>query len=119
MISVTCITDFSIVKSFEVLGHSSGSEDDKIICAAVSCLTRTAGEIITRLNGVVSEFCAPEPGSVVLLVHNYKECIQDKLSGITDFLLFGLIGIIRDYPGSIKLKINNKEWYDGSQKRWW
>ncbi len=119
MISVTCNTDSSIIKFIEILGHSSGSDDDKIICAAVSCLTRTACEIMTRLNGVVSEFYASEPGSVVLLVHDYKKSVQDKLSGISDFLLLGLIGIIRDYPESIKLKINNKEWYDGSQKRWW
>ncbi len=119
MINITCETRASNIKYFEVLGHAGGSDNEKIICAAVSCLTGTACEIISRLNGVISEFCAPKPGYVKLCVHSFEESVQEKLSGITDFLLFGLVGIIRDNPGSIKLKINNKEWYDGSQKRWW
>lgn len=119
MIHVICNIENSVIKLLEVSGHSCGGKNDVIICAAVSCLSRTVCEIVTRMNGVSSDCKASAPGDVVLSLHNYKKIDRDRLFGITDFLIFGMIGIKRDYPESIKLNINNKEWYDGSQKRWW
>lgn len=108
-----------MIKNLEVLGHASSSIDNKVICAAVSCLSRTVCDIATRLKGVKSDFSAPMAGNVMLNIHDVDSCVQERFSGITDYFLIGIIGIKLDYPESIKLKINNKEWYDGSQKRWW
>ncbi len=119
MISIDCKTKDSIIKFVEVSGHAENHDTKTIVCSAVSCLIRTVCEIVSRNSCIDSECQAADPGEVVLKVHDFKNNVQDKLSGVTDFLLFGLIGIKRDYPESIKLKINNKEWYDGSQKRWW
>lgn len=119
MIQVICKTDNSNITYLEVTGHASNSSKNALICASVSCLTRTVCEIISRMNGVDSICSAPDPGNVVLEIYDIKKSIQEHLSGITDFYLLGIIGIINDYPESIILKINNKEWYDGSQERWW
>lgn len=119
MIHVICLTKDSNIKYLELSGHASGNHENEVICAAVSCLTRTVCEITTRLNGVISECNAPEPGSLILKINKIDKSIQERFYGITDFLLIGIIGIVKDYPESITLKINNKEWYDGSQKRWW
>ncbi len=119
MIQVICVTEYSNIKYLELSGHATGNQENAIICAAVSCLTRTVCELASRLKGVTSECSAPEPGNIMLNIHNIDKNIQERFFGITDFLLIGIIGIIRDYPESITLKINSKEWYDGSQKRWW
>ncbi|MGL1891922.1 MAG: ribosomal-processing cysteine protease Prp [Spirochaetaceae bacterium] len=119
MINIICNTNNSLIVFLEVNGHASNNINNNVICAAVSCLTRTVCEITTRLKGVTSDCSAPNPGNVMLSIHNVEITVQEMFSGVTDFLLIGLIGIKRDYPESIKLKINNKEWYDGSQKRWW
>jgi uncharacterized protein len=102
----------------DVSGHANDNNKE-VICAAVSCLTRTVCEITTRLSGVTSKCSASKPGNVCLEIDDIGIDIQEMFSGITDFLLYGLIGIKRDYPESIKLNIDKKEWYDGSQKRWW
>lgn len=119
MINISCNTESSIIKFIEVEGHATDVENKKIICAGVSCLTRTVCEIITRLKGVTSSCEVSKPGNVMLKLHDVDEGVQERIAGITDFLIFGLIGIKRDYPDSLKLKINNKEWYNGTQKRWW
>ncbi len=43
----------------------------------------------------------------------------DGMSAVTDFFLVGLIAVAKDFPEAIKLKINNKDWYNGTQERWW
>ena len=108
-----------MIVKLKIIGHASNSNNNEIICASVSCLSRTVCDITTRLNGISSEFRAPRPGNIMLKIHSVDNCIQEKFSGITDFFLVGIIGLKKDYPESIKLKINNKEWYDGSQERWW
>ena len=119
MIEVSCVTYNSMIKSLEIVGHASNSNNNDIICAAVSCLSRTVCDITTRLNGINSELRAPKAGNIMLKIHDIDNCIHGRFSGITDFFLIGIIGIKKDYPESIKLKINNKEWYNGSQERWW
>jgi len=119
LIEVICITEDSYLTYLKVSGHASKDRNNTIICSAVSCLTRTVCEITTRLKGVSSKCSAPNPGDVLLTIERVNENIKDRFCGITDYLLIGIIGVVRDYPDSVTLKINNKEWYDGSQKRWW
>lgn len=107
------------LKRVEVFGHASNTSENSVICAAVSCLSRTVGEIASRLNGVSSCFEAPKHGELLLTVNSIDESVHERFCGITDFFIIGIIGVVRDYPESIKLKINNKEWYNGSQERWW
>ena len=118
MINILCGTENSLLEFLNVSGHAQGSKQN-VVCSAVTCLTRTALEITTRLRGITINSSAPDPGIVKLEIVNIENDIQDKVSGITDFLLIGLIGIKRDFPEYVKLEINDKEWYDGSQKRWW
>ncbi|MBN2619040.1 MAG: ribosomal-processing cysteine protease Prp [Spirochaetales bacterium] len=119
MIKVICIVENSLLKYIKVTGHADNKNQKIIVCTAVSCLIRTACDITRRLIGVDSYIDAPNPGYVVLKVNNIENCLKEKYIGITDYLIYGLIGVKHDFPDSIKLKINNKEWYDGSQKRWW
>jgi len=118
LITVTCFLVNSCINSLNVSGHAS-SYNNKVICAAVSVLTRTVCEITCRLKGVASECIAHEPGNVSLNINNIDDEVQERYKGITDFFLIGLIGIKSDSPESIKININNKEWYNGSQERWW
>ncbi len=119
MIDVRCTVDLSIIKSLVVTGHAEFSSNNKIVCAAVSTLVRTLCELVTRYNGVVADCDAPEPGNVMLKIHNVDDMFLDGMSAVTDFFLVGLIAVAKDFPEAIKLKINNKDWYNGTQERWW
>ena len=118
MILVSCNVLDGILMDLKISGHAKGRSSVEV-CAGVSCLSRTVCEIVSRMGDVFSKCETTGPGDIVLEIHNVKKTVQGRMSGVTDFLLFGIIGLVRDYPDTVKLKINNKEWYDGSQKRWW
>lgn len=66
------------------------------------------------MNGVDALCLAPRPGELEISVTDFPIDVKGHLTGITDFLLKGLCDTVTDYPDSLKLNINNKEWYNGS-----
>ena len=117
MINAQVYIESSVLTKVLVTGHADSNA--KIVCAGVSSLVRTLCELVSRYKKVVSSCEATKPGEVMLVIHSFDISIQGELVGVTDFFLLGLIALANDSPESIKLQINNKEWYDGYKERWW
>jgi hypothetical protein len=51
---------------------------------------------------------APQPGSLWFAVRHHDASRTEWLLGIKDFLLVGLSGIVREFPGKIELIMDDK-----------
>ena len=91
---------------FEADGHSEkGKIGSNIVCAAFSVLARSAYETLAGLPGARVEGSAPERGSLRFVVRYLPPEMGDKAAGIADFLLVGISGLEREYPGEVGLTI--------------
>jgi len=76
-------------------------------CAAVTVLLRTAYETVASYDGVTVSGRAPAPGFLSFEVGRYPPGAVDRLKGVGDFLVVGLSGVEREYPGLIDLNIES------------
>jgi len=91
---------------FEADGHSAlGKKGSNLACAAFSILARTAYEALSGLPGVEIEGSAPERGSLQFAVRHLPSEVGERAAGIADFLLAGISGLEREYPGEVGLTI--------------
>lgn len=91
---------------FEASGHGGSAPTGRdIVCAAFTVLARTAYETLAALPGVEVEGEAPEPGILRFAVRRSDPAQAEKAAGIADFLLTGISGLEREYPGRVALKI--------------
>jgi uncharacterized protein YsxB (DUF464 family) len=91
---------------FEASGHGGRAPAGKdIVCAAFTVLARTAYEALASLPGASVEGAATEPGSLRFSVRQLPEAVEERASGIADFLLVGLSGLEREYPGEVGITI--------------
>jgi uncharacterized protein len=91
---------------FEASGHSGDSPaGSDIVCAAFTVLARTAYETLAALPGIEIEGEAPEPGALRFAVKRTDTAQAEKAAGIADFLLTGISGLEREYPGRVGLSI--------------
>jgi len=92
---------------FEAEGHADrGSRGQDITCAAFTVLARTAYECLASLPGVEADGIAPEPGVLRFGVRRYGEGCVERAAGIADFLLAGISGLEREFPGAVELSID-------------
>jgi uncharacterized protein YsxB (DUF464 family) len=91
---------------FESSGHAGlARAGGDIVCAAFTVLARTAYEALAALPGVEIVGAAPEPGILSFSVGKYGPACEGKAAGIADFLLAGISGLEREYPGRVGLTI--------------
>ena len=91
---------------FEAEGHSAtGRQGSNLVCAAFSVLARSAFEALSGLPGAEVEGSAPERGSLRFAVRRLAPECGEKAAGIADFLLVGISGLEREYPGEVGLTI--------------
>lgn len=76
-------------------------------CAAVTVLLRTAYETVAGYEGVMVFGRAPAPGFMSFEVRRYPLGSVDRLKGVGDFLVVGLSGVQREYPGLIDMNIES------------
>jgi len=76
-----------------------------IVCAAFTVLARSAYEALSGIEGVVMEGSAPARGKLFFAVRNLPLKAGDRAAGIADFLLAGISGLEREYPGEVGLTI--------------
>jgi len=96
-----------IVRHAEAAGHA-GTEASgfNVACAAVSVLLRTAYETFAQFNGVDVSGQAGAPGNLSFTVRRFSPESERLMRGASDFLLVGLSGVEREYPGKIQLEIS-------------
>jgi len=91
---------------FEADGHSAlGKKGSNLVCAAFSILARSAYEALAGLPGIDIEGRAPEKGSLQFVVRHLPPEAGERAAGIADFLLAGISGLEREYPGEVGLTI--------------
>ncbi|MBL8968527.1 MAG: ribosomal-processing cysteine protease Prp [Spirochaetaceae bacterium] len=91
---------------FEAEGHAgSGPKGRDLVCAAFSVLARSAYEALAGLPGVELEGSAPDRGSLRFRVRSFGPGSEGRAAGIADFLLAGISGLEREYPGEVGLTI--------------
>ncbi len=97
-----------MIQSAVAEGHAGNAPGgSNLACAAVTVLLRTAYETVAGYDGVTVSGRAPAPGSLSFEVGRYPPGAVDRLKGVGDFLVAGLSGIQRDYPGLIELNIES------------
>ena len=98
-----------ILSRVEARGHA-GSEPSgsNPACAAATILLRTAYETLSSIAGVEASGEAPSPGILHFVVKHYPAESVQRLRGIGDFLLVGLSGVEREYPGKVHVIIDGE-----------
>lgn len=87
-------------------GHAGISpKGENLACAAVTVLLRTAYETLSAYPGAKLKAKAEKPGSMSFTVNAWPAEKTDSLKAIGDFLLVGLSGVNREYPGLLELVI--------------
>ena len=94
------------IASFESRGHSgTAAAGQDLVCAAFTVLARTAYEALAALPGSELTGSAPGPGSLHFSVRRMDAATAERAGGIADFLLAGISGLEREYPGVVGLTI--------------
>jgi uncharacterized protein YsxB (DUF464 family) len=94
------------IVSFEGRGHADvAPKGGDPACAAFSVLSRTAWEALDGIEGVDVRGSADKPGELDFRVVSSPEGTGDRIRGITDFLVAGLRGLERDFPGAFRIRI--------------
>lgn len=88
-------------------GHAGSSlKGENLACAAVTVLLRTAYETISAYPGVKIKGKAEKPGSLDFRISSWPEEKSERLRAVADFLVAGLSGVNREYPGLLELIID-------------
>ena len=98
-----------VLSRVDARGHA-GSEPSgsNPACAAATILLRTAYETLSSTSGVEASGEAPSPGMLHFVVKRYPADAVQRLRGIGDYLLVGLSGIEREYPGKVHVIIDGE-----------
>lgn len=81
-------------------------------CAATTLLVRSVARLVASLDGWTINGGAENPGALSVEIEKRPMDSDVWLRGVTDTLLQGLADIAREYPDSIKLKLERID--DGS-----
>ncbi len=107
MISARAVLDEGgAIARFEASGHAMrGGLGNNLVCAAFTVLARTAYESLSALPGWELDVEAPEPGVLRFRTRLRGQGGAERAAGLTDFLLAGISGLEREYPGELRLTI--------------
>jgi uncharacterized protein YsxB (DUF464 family) len=104
------ISGNSVIKSLKAEGHAmSGKKGTDIVCSAVTCLLRTAANLLSNEKNIIVEGSAEKPGKMKMLLVKYPEEKAVWLSGVTEFLKKGIIDLEKEFPDKINVNIRNIE----------
>ncbi len=96
-----------VLKAFQAEGHAGlGPAGADPLCAAFSVLARTAWECAESISDGHASGRAEAPGRLEFEIGPVNPAAAQRLRGMTEFLLTGLAGLERDFPGRISVDIN-------------
>lgn len=109
-LSVRLVLDSAGVLSLaEASGHAGAEKPgSNPACAAVTALLRSAWETMALYEGVEPQGSAPAPGAMRFSLGTYPDGAAERLRGVADFLLTGISGVEREYPGKVHLVIEHE-----------
>lgn len=90
-------------------GHAGGAlKGSNVICAGATTLIRTIARFLEVEDGIDIRGNAAKPGILNLKIRNYSLDKSERIKGITDFLLFGLKDLEKEYPGEFTISIEKQ-----------
>ena len=109
MITIDIVLDKTgIFRSCSASGHAgAGKTGSDIVCAAVTVLLRSFARVVSGRKGISIQSSAPKPGSLQLEM-DYSAEGKDFLSAAGEYLITGLESVAEEYPGNLKLNINER-----------
>ncbi len=94
------------LSSVEASGHAGGAATgENIACAAFTVLVRTAWESLAAYPSLDVRGRADKPGELAFQVQRRTDEDSGRHRGISDFLLTGLTGLSREFPGQFEIQI--------------
>ncbi len=107
MIRLEVTLSGSVLASVHASGHASGKSESggNIVCAAVTMLLRTAAQLLEREASINIQGESKEPGSMDLEIVSVSPERRSWFEGITDYVVFGLQTLEREYPDKLYLQI--------------
>ncbi len=95
-----------LLQSFEARGHAgAGARGANLACAGATALLRTAGRVCAE-KGIVVEAGAEERGAMRCVVRPRGGADGEWLRGVTGFLLRGLRDLQDEFPGTLRMDVN-------------
>jgi uncharacterized protein YsxB (DUF464 family) len=95
--------------AFEASGHAgTGRAGADLACAAFSSLARTAWEALASIQDLGVTGKAEGAGDVSFKLGVIPDNRAERVRGMTDFLLTGLEGLERDFPGALALRVERE-----------
>jgi len=79
------------------------------VCAGVTTLLRTGGELLEAEEDIKAEISAPSEGTLRVLIGRVPGQKLERVRAITDFLLYGLQQLCQDAPEEIEVSIEERE----------
>ncbi len=106
-ISISC-NEYGCISEITASGHSGQKiRGFDVVCAAVSVLLRTAGELVSREPGVEFTADAGEPGNMFLRIESCRAEKFEWLRGVSEFLITGIEGIQKEFPNNCSFELND------------
>jgi uncharacterized protein YsxB (DUF464 family) len=96
------------LKQLKAQGHALGKPGENIPCALVSSYLRTIPRLLES-RGFGFRGKASAPGDFKLSLLEYDQLQQPYIKGVTDFVLKALWDVQSDYPGELKITIENDD----------
>jgi uncharacterized protein YsxB (DUF464 family) len=95
-----------VVTSLNASGHGgAAAKGNNVVCAAASTLLRTLARLFEESEGVELEGDAPQSGQLWFSVGEYNPAERQRLQGMSDYFLFGIKTLEREYPEEISVNI--------------
>ena len=99
------LDDQGCLKNVHLSGHADGNaKGNNIICAAVTALSRTFGQIIESRTGIRSTGNAVSEGQLDDYVENVDAAQREWFRGVSDFFLHGIGRLSSEYPDTIMIE---------------
>ena len=105
------LDEAGLLKFCRVQGHAgAGKHGTDIVCAAVSVLTRTIIEVLSKRKDITLRGSIPGEG-IFYMETEYTPTGREFLAGVGAFLIEGLGSVSAEFPEYCKLTIERRNSY--------
>jgi uncharacterized protein YsxB (DUF464 family) len=103
---VASVDKKGLLRTCSVKGHANqGAMGEDVVCAAISVLSQTAVNVLSRVKNIVFRAEAPRRGELYFEVAAPEASGEAFLAAAGAFLLEGFRSVCADYPVNCKLNI--------------
>jgi uncharacterized protein YsxB (DUF464 family) len=101
------IDDQDCLKYIHLSGHAGGGAGGYyIVCAAVTALSRTFGQVIENRIGICSSGNAASEGQFDIRIKDVDTAQREWFRGVSDFFILGIAKLARENPETMTIEYN-------------